>query len=185
MRLLHSGRYRYRLILSLIVFGIIYALGLSCVYALANDNKKPATLSADQVDFNHKTGKGVYTGHVIIVQGTTEIHADKLITYTDPKNNKLAKAIAYGKPARYQTLPKQQQTMFYARADTITYYPQKKLIFLSGNAHVKQGKNLLTSPHIKYNISQGEVITKGNSHQRTKIVFTPNDIASDNKGKTK
>lgn len=169
----------------LILFCIICLYSLPYAYALASDNKKPATLSADSVDFNHKTGTGVYTGHVVVIQGTTQIHADKIITYSDPKTHKLSKAIAYGKPARYQTLPKKAQAVFYASANTITYYPQKKLIYLVGNAHIKQGKNLLTSAHIKYNVYQGEVITKGNKQQRTKIIFTPNDIATEKAGNSK
>lgn len=145
-------------------------------FALPTDKTQPVHFKADTVSYNHTTGVGIYTGHVTIVQGTTQIIANQIVTYSN-QQNQVQKAIAIGTPAQYQTQPKPNQALIQADASTIEYYPQKRLAILKGNASVVQNKNVLKSPWISYDMKLDKVKTgAAKTNQRTTIVFQPQSI---------
>lgn len=147
--------------------------------ALPTDNQQPATMSANSGIYNRNTGVGVYIGDVAIKQGTTTVNADKVITYND-KTHTVNKAVAIGinAPAHFQTLPQQGQQILDAYAKEIDYYPQQKLAVLIGNAKVTQGKNVLNSPKIFYDMQKDQVTTTSSPNQRTTMVVQPNQLQS-------
>ena len=73
------------------------------------------------------------------------------------------KITAYGKQAHYQTIPEGKKYTLYAKADTIEYYPVKRLAKLIGNAHV-------TAKGDKFD---GHVITYDENNQSVYIASAP------------
>lgn len=141
-------------------------------FALPDDQKKPAQIQADHVEYNRTQGIMNYQGHVVIHQGTTAILADRLITYND-QDNKITKAIAFGTPASYQTLQSPNKPPLHAEAQKIIYDPVHKQVTLIGQAKVTQGKNSITSPKIFYDMQQQSAQTYSSPEQRTNIIFHP------------
>lgn len=143
--------------------------------ALNSDQLQTADLKADSslIDISGKTI--TYIGHVSINQGTTKINADKIIAYTN-QNNQIIKAIAYGKPAKYQTLPNNSRLPLLAEAEIIDYNAEKKQVTLIGHAKVQQDHNLLASPKIFYDAEDDAVHTYSNRHTQTSIIFKPKQI---------
>lgn len=57
-------------------------------------------------------------------------------------------------PPLYTTLPNTDKARLYAEANTIIYYPPKAQVVLIKNARVTQNQNILTEPHIWYDIKK-------------------------------
>ena len=75
----------------------LFALLLMCpllAFALPSDKQKPASISSDTATLNRSAGTGIFIGHVIVKQGTTQIQANKLLTYT-LKSKKIKKGTAF------------------------------------------------------------------------------------------
>lgn len=142
------------------------------IMALPTDKSQPVNVHADSADLNQKTGINIFNGHVTVIQGTTQITADKLTTYSDAKRQ-ITKAIAIGTPANYQTVPKAGQAIFQASANTIEYMPAKHQVILIGNGTLQQNGNILQSDYIIYNELTQQLITKPYKNSRTTITLEP------------
>jgi len=143
------------------------------LFALPSDKTEPATISSNSADYNQKTGISIFTGNVVIIQGTTKITAAQITTYNGPKQQ-LSKAIAIGsknKPAIYQTIPKKGDAVFTASANRIEYLPPQNEVLLIGNGKLQQKNNILSSDYIIYNQKTGELKTKHIGTSRTTIVL--------------
>lgn len=162
------------LALSYFLFAALFFIP-TVLFALPSDKSKPATISANSADYNQKSGVSIFTGNVIIIQGSTKITAAKVTTYNGPKQQ-LSKAIAVGSkntPAVYQTIPKKGDAVFKASASKIEYLPLKNKVLLIGNGKLQQKNNTLKSDYIVYNQKTGELQTKRIGTSRTTIVLEP------------
>lgn len=139
-------------------------------YALDTDKNEAIHVDADKALFTQQTHKGIYTGHVIIVQGTTNLTAFKAMTQGNEKNALiLAEAYGNGKEqAHYWTKIAENKPIFHAYADTIRYFPEKHYIELIGHAKVMQGENVLTAPIVRYDTVTQEMVSK-----KTSILIYP------------
>jgi lipopolysaccharide export system protein LptA len=162
----------------------IFLLALLCVtniaVALPSDNKQPATIQSDTGSYNRNTNISILQGHVVIVQGTTKVTADKVIIYSD-KDNKLQRAIAIGHPATYSTVQDVQKPPVVSTASEIDYNPQLNQVTLIGNAKVVQGTNSIASGKIVYNMKQQQVNTFPKGSIRTTLMFQPGQISNTQK----
>lgn len=144
-------------------------------YALPTDKEQVMHVVADSADLSQQNHKGVYTGNVEFVQGTTNLHAAKAITEGNEKNQ-LSLAIASGsngKQAHYWTETGPNKPPFHAYADTIRYFPLKHLIELVGNARIEQGTNSLSAAKITYDTIEQHVVSQSNGKTRTTIILYP------------
>lgn len=164
-------------ILKFLEYSLFFILLLDCMvgYALPTDKEQTMHVVADSANLSQKTHKGIYSGNVEFVQGTTNLHASKAMTQADAKNQ-LTLAIANGekgKQAHYWTETGPDKPPFHAYADTIKYYPLKHIIELIGNARVEQGTNSLSAAKISYDTIEQHVITESNETTRTMIIIYP------------
>lgn len=149
-------------------------------YALPTDKEQVMHVVADSANLSQQTHKGIYSGNVEFVQGTTNLHATKAITQGNIKNQ-LTLAIANGekgKQAHYWTETGPGKPPFHAYADTIKYYPLKHLIELIGNARVEQGNNSLSAAKISYDTIAQHVLSESKGATRTTIILYPEKKSS-------
>ncbi len=149
----------------------IFTLPCFAITKLTN-NKTPVTITSDKAVFYQKIGKGIFNGHVLLIQGTTKIDSNKMILYID-KNKKLNHAIAYGDPVVYHALPDPQKPMVTATAKKMFYSAFKHTVTLTGNAKVVQGENVITGPKIVYNTITKVVTSLPSPNQHTTIIIQP------------
>lgn len=157
-----------------IIFLFFFLLG-GLVHALPTDKEQIMHVTADSADLSQLHHKGVYTGNVVFVQGTTNLHATKAITEGNLKNE-LTLAIANGtngKQAHYWTQTDPNKPPFHAYADTIKYYPLKHTIELIGNARIEQGPNSLSAAKIIYDTQEQHVVSQSDGKTRTVIILYP------------
>lgn len=171
------------------------ALAAARAWALSSDKNQPINIHADHGDFkadpNHPSnGTGIYTGHVVITQGSIVLQADKAILHV--VNNDLSSADVTGNPATLVQQPDVGEPM-HGEAQEITYDAAKNEITLITNARLTQqviqhltkgvkgdvpGERLMTADVIHYNTDTQHVIAKsGDQDQRVHVSFPPKTAA--------
>lgn len=124
---------------------LICGLLAATAHALKSDKSKPINIQADHADFradpkDTSIGTGIYTGHVVITQGSIMLTADKAILHV--VNNELDTADITGGPATFQQQP-DTGGMIHGYALEITYEASKNQIDLITNARMTQAVNQL------------------------------------------
>lgn len=164
--------------LSLILFISTFFAG-SVLAAPANpDEKQPVEVTADKLVSQDKTGMSVYTGRVVIKQGSTEIHGDK-VTLFHP-HRKMEKAVILGQPATFKRYLPEEKSWVKGRAQKITYDTEKKTVLLEKEAFVNQeGKNSIAGPSILYNTLDKTLKAQGDKKRkkRVKVIFKPEETS--------
>ncbi|MDG4812432.1 lipopolysaccharide transport periplasmic protein LptA [Hydrogenovibrio sp. 3SP14C1] len=136
----------------------------------------PIEIKADSLLSQDQKGQSIYTGQVIITQGTTIIQGDK-VTIFHP-NRKVIKALVVGKQATFKRFLPEEQHWVNGRADIITYHAEKRTVLLEGNAYVnQQGKNSISGPEILYNLNDKTLSAKGDKAEKKRItvIFEPEE----------
>jgi lipopolysaccharide export system protein LptA len=157
-----------------LVFFILYTVTTTSM-ALPSDKEKVMQVTSDSAQLSQQEHQGTYTGNVIFVQGTTNLHAHDAVT-KGTNENQLTLAIANGskgKQAHYWTETGPDKPPFHAYADTIKYYPLKHTIELIGNARVEQGLNSLSSAKIIYDTKAQHVLSQSDVKTLTVIIIYP------------
>ena len=152
--------YRTKVILShsLLSFSLLF-IPISLM-ALSSDRDQPINLEADAADIDDLKGISIYTGNVVLTQGSMVIKSRKLTLYTD-KNKELEKAVAVGtenKLATFKQRPEGKDKDFKARAITMIYYLNKDKIHLIKKAYVWQAGDTFSGDKIIYDTKKETVI---------------------------
>lgn len=158
----------------------LLAVALAAATALAHaadqpvrDRDQPVHLSADKAELNNTTGVSVYTGDVVLTQGTMVIHGDKMTVYTDDQHQ-LKKSVVVGQPATYEQVPEGKKEKVHARAPRMEYYASApERVVLLGGAKLWQGKNTFTGEHIVYEVATDKVNAQSGENQRIHITLYP------------
>ncbi len=128
-----------------LVFMIIFS---SYVFALKGDSDKPVQIDADHATVDNKNKVSVFTGNVIITQGSLIVHANRAVASEDPVGDKTV--TLYGSPVNFV----QQQDdgdKVEGQGNQFVYNTKTSIGVLSGRARVKKGKNIVIGDSISYN----------------------------------
>lgn len=150
---------------------LIMALFQFC-FALSSDRKQSLTIQSNQALFDSKKKIHIFTGKVIMTQGTTKVTGDKMIAYTK-NNNKIKQVEIYGHLARYRTIPEAQDNELIATAELIKYFPDKQEVQLIGHAQATQNNKTIKGPKLEYYTDKQLVISPPSNKGRTTIIFPP------------
>lgn len=163
--------------------GVLTALGLCWLLApaqpeaLPEDREQPIHITADQALRDEKQGVTVYSGNVMLTQGTLKIRAEKLtIFHAGPD---LDRVVAQGSPAYMEQQPDPEKGLVKARAGEITYYQAEDRIHLQHEAQIEREGNIVNSNSIDYFIDDERVQARssGDSSERVHMVIPPQSIA--------
>lgn len=147
-----------------------------------SDRDQPIELEADTVSVNDAKKISVYTGNVILNQGTLQIKADKMIVREDQDG--FQHSTCLGTPSNPTTF-KQKRTgkneWMQGSGQRIEYNGRMDKVQLYTNAWVKRGEDIVTGDYISYdaNAEYAEVIggTKANpngtANSRVKATIQP------------
>ncbi len=121
--------------------------------ALETDTEQPIRITTDDALRDEKTGRTVYQGNVVMVQGTIRITADRITQYRDETG--ADRIIAEGSPARMQQRPEPDSPLMHAHGDIIEYFRNEERVQLRENAQVEKGDgSMVTGDKIDYFINQ-------------------------------
>ncbi len=151
----------------------------SVVFAATGDNKQPMVIESNHFlgDELHKTA--VYTGAVLLNQGTLRMTGNRLEVEETEKGWK--KGTMSGKATfRQKRDPKTPniEEWIYAKADKIVYEESNGHVTLIGNAEVERRENGISKDRtqgakIVYDSIRSRTIVKGNREGRASTVIVP------------
>lgn len=144
--------------------------------ALPEDQQQPIHITADSA--LQENNVATYKGNVDIVQGTIRINADQVVIYHE--RGKLQRAVATGKPVRFQQQPEVDAGLITGSAETLIYYNADQRVELLQNAFVERDKSTVKSTRIEYLLSSRTVRAEGavnNPSGRVEMVLQPNEKA--------
>ena len=156
--------------------------------ALPSDREKPIEIESDCARIDNGKGVSIYSGEVIMTQGTTRITGDKVTVYST--KNEVQKIIATGDTSRayYEELQPSDQGLLQAWGHTINYELAKDHIELIKNGELKNNGDIFKGEIINYNISLQTVNATSEkqegSTRRVQMVIQPKP-KSDNEPRKK
>lgn len=144
-------------------------------WSLGIDQHQPIHFSAGAIEWDHALSKGIFKNQVHFEQGTTKLDASYGHSEGDAQHQ-FKKIVMFGDAhhqAHFITLPKPNDPVVNAYADTMIYLPLKKLIILKGHVHVTQGRYDFSAPYVQYDTEQKKLITKKTAQEQTTITIQP------------
>lgn len=127
--------------------------------ALESDRNEPATVEADEVEYDFRTGVRTYKGNVVVTQGTLRITGDKLeVIY---KDEELQSATAWGRPASFKQRPDGKDQDVVGKGNRIVLDQLSNTLTLFEQASLQQGPDVANGDEIVYNITDEKLSIKG------------------------
>ena len=159
---------------------VLIALLFSCPYSYAEkaDRDKPIEIEADTMTVDDAKSTSIYTGDVILTQGTLLIRADELIVRQDKQG--FQHSTSLGSPTTFKQKMEGSEEYIQGRALRIEYDGHMDKIHLYKNAEVKRGKDIVVGDYITYD-ANAEVAqamsskTENGKKGRTKAIIKPKD----------
>ena len=149
----------------------------SAAFALDSDRKQPVSLEANSAVMDEAKGYYIYSGDVVVTQGSMTIHADSIEIIMDSNNN-IKRFLAKGNDstqAHLQQTTESDGSLLEAWADELNYHLAKDIILLTGNAALHQKGNQFSGDKIEYAVGEEKVKASAepNTKQRVKMIFNP------------
>jgi lipopolysaccharide export system protein LptA len=145
--------------------------------AMESDREQPINIQADAAIVDETSGSSVYKGNVIITQGTLEITANEVETFTAA--GEVIQIIATTDKdsevlAHYQQQINDAMEMVVADAQKITYLIQEDRLHLSGDARLQKVRDVFTGQLLSYDLERGIVnLNSLGGSDRVKMTITP------------
>ncbi|MCK7595929.1 lipopolysaccharide transport periplasmic protein LptA [Microbulbifer sp. CAU 1566] len=148
--------------------------------ALPNDREQPVKVSADNLEANRSKNLSVYSGNVVISQGSLQIRADRVEVHGNAQGE-INKVVATGKPAHFQQQVEESTTPVKARAQRIEFLVGSDALQLTGEAFVDRDGNTLSAERIDYDLNSEQMKAQGQSEKkRVEMIWKPEGKTSDN-----
>lgn len=143
------------------------------VIALPDDREQPVKVSADKLEANRGKNLSVYSGNVVITQGSLQIRADRVEVHGNPQGE-INKVVATGKPAHFQQQVEESTNPVKAKAKRIEFLVGSDALQLTGEAHVDRDGNTLSAERIDYDLNSEQMKAQGRSDQeRVEMIWKP------------
>ena len=139
---------------------VLTLLGAGRVLALSTDKDQPIEIDADYAKLDKNKQITIYTGNVIVVQGSIHMTGDKLTVYYDD-NQQVKEAYMDGKPAHFKQRPDGRDVDFTGEALHLEYHAGENLLRLIDHAKLTQGQEVMTGPRIDYDTEASILTARG------------------------
>jgi lipopolysaccharide export system protein LptA len=144
---------------------------LPAAWASKADRTQPIDVAANEKVTDYKNGTSIYTGNVIINQGSLHATGSKATLYV--KDGQLIRAVLEGSPATFQELD-DKGLLVKGDANNANYLVQEQKVILTGNAHLFRQGDTLDSQQINYDM-KAEIVQAGGKAggERVHVVIQP------------
>lgn len=159
-----------------LTLSFILLLLSASVLALPDDRNQPIAVDSENLNSNGKN-LFIYSGNVVITQGSLQVHADKVEIYGN-NAGKFNKIIAIGKPARFQQKVLGSVNPLSGNAQRMEFVANTNTLQLTGEAYVDRDGNTLTADHIDYDLASEQIKAQSKSGERVEMIWKPEQKAS-------
>ena len=140
------------------------------LWALATDREQPIEVEADELEVRDLEKISIYLGNVIVVQGSLELNADRMVIHFD-QNNDLRLIEMTGTPATFRQLNDDQQEILGEALQT-DYTQSGSLLELRESAHIDHAGDIIESELIRINTETNSLRAgSSESDQRVKMLI--------------
>lgn len=150
------------------------ALPAGLALALPDDREKPIQITADKALRDEKQGLTIYTGNVVLVQGSMELEADTLRIYHTAE--KADQMIAEGNPAKMRQQPALDKAVVHAQGNVITYFRKEDKVNLRTNASIEQDGAVVSGDSIDYFIAKELIEAQSGKETGPVVVVIPPNV---------
>ena len=153
---------------------IIAFTSLSIAYARSDDSSKPINIKADSAEINDATGISIYTGNVVITQGSMQLTGSKVVLETTDK--KVKKIISEGDLSTFKQTTDDGRTI-NAEAKKMVYKITANEIILTEKAKLTESGNSFSSDRIVFYTNK-EIVNAGSpdGDERVNITVLPETL---------
>ncbi|MBQ0757622.1 MAG: lipopolysaccharide transport periplasmic protein LptA, partial [Amphritea sp.] len=146
----------------------------SLVQALPEDAHQAIHITADSATRNDKTGITIYSGDVILTQGSMKITGQSLELRQTKKA--VTSIIAKGRLAQFQQRPAADKEITHAYGKVLDYNIRTKELEITGQAKVSQGTDSFSGNRIVYDMKKSTVNAFGDNSskgERVQMIIQP------------
>lgn len=122
---------------------------------LPEDRRQPIEITAEQAVRDEKVGYTVYSGDVILQQGSLHIEADRLTVFHHGETPE--RIVALGEPATMTQQPEIDAGLVSASAREIVYEQSRERVVLRKTASIEQDGALVSGEFIEYFMAEQRV----------------------------
>lgn len=154
-------------------FSIILLLGLlSAGHVLAEraDRDKPVNLEADRATVDNASRTSVFTGNVVLTQGTLIIHADKMVVKEDTSG--FRHATAFGNLVSFRQKRDGRDEYIEGWSERMEYDGKVDKVQLFKKARLKRGQDEVEGDYISYD-AVSEFFQVTGSNEKTDTQASP------------
>lgn len=152
------------------IFLLTLLFSVNC-WALSTDKDQPVSIEADSVDIDETRETAIYNGNVILVQGSINLKAGKVIVYNFQSDN--ARIVATGNQVNFSQKQDKSPDLVKGRANKAEYGINSARLELTGKASLVKGKNTFRNDKIIYDREKAIVKagTSAKGKERVKITI--------------
>lgn len=141
------------------------------VYAEKADRDKPMNIEAQNATLDQKTQVSVFTGNVVVVQGTMHLQANKVTVHEDNDGNQYSEGA--GTPVKFRQKMDNSPDYLYAEALRYTYDGKTGILTLYDKAWVQRGTDEVRGDVVIYNTHEETYEARTKEQGRVNVVITP------------
>ena len=134
---------------------LILCLIAAPVVGLPDDRLQAIEITAERAIRDEKAGYTVYSGDVILEQGSLHIEADKLTIFHD--REAADRIVAVGEPAKLRQQPEIDKAFVTASARRIVYEKSRERVLLREDATIEQDGAVVSGESIDYFMAEQRV----------------------------
>ncbi len=127
----------------------VLASGGAYAQALKPDREQPIHLEADSGTFDDAKKTAVFTGNVVLTQGTLTIRADRLVVTQSADG--FQRGVAYGDPASFRQRRTGTDEWIEGWAKRMEYDSRTETLELFEDARMRRGQDEVRGNYISYN----------------------------------
>lgn len=133
----------------------VLSIGTSGLSALPDDRRQAIEITAERAIRDERAGYTIYSGDVILEQGSLLIEADRLTIYHDAEA--ADRIIAVGEPATLRQQPELDKGFVTASAGRIVYEKTRERVLLRQDAVIEQDGAVVSGESIDYFMAEQRV----------------------------
>jgi lipopolysaccharide export system protein LptA len=155
------------------IWGLIFCVMTMQIYAEKSDRDKPMNIEASHASLDQKSQISVFTGNVMIVQGTMRLVADKVMIREDKQGNHYSQGS--GAPVKFRQKMDNSPDYIEAQALRFTYDGKTGILKLYDKAWVKRGTDEVKGDIITYDMNQETYDAHTQKEGRVNVTILPKE----------
>lgn len=160
--------------------GAAFLLVSQASFALKSDTSQPINVHSAQQDVDIQKNIVIFTGNVVVTQGSIKINADKVVI-TRPDGNQGKEVIeGYGNPATFYQMQDNGKPI-RGNSLKMRYQVAEQQLILTGNAYVEQQNSHINANQITYLVQQQKMQATSEKGKPVTTTLVPGELQNSQK----